>query len=115
MYMTSLEVIWRYLHDKLDGVNEYFFVTDPYSYTSRFIDMISRNPEVIPELKTRMDIERTNSSIVCLLLREGYGMAEYRIIRMMRVSQFREILEREFSWLLKKEEGPRLGRRPKCN
>lgn len=110
MYMTPVEVMWRYLHDDTNVVGEWAFVTDPFSYISKFVDMISRNPECLAALKSKMDIERRNSSILGLFLRGGYGMAEMRIMHMMRYEAFREILEREFSWLCNNQDGPKLRR-----
>lgn len=111
MYLTSVEKMWRYLHDDPSLVSEYFFVTNPYSYTSRFTDMISSNPEALPQLKSRMKIEKAASSIFGLLLREGYGFTEYRIVKMMRQESFREVLKNNFPELLQNEVGPILRRK----
>lgn len=110
MYMTALEYMWRYLHDDTSCVSEYLFVTDPYSYTSKFVDMIARNPEVIPQLKSKMQMERMTSGVFGLFMREGYGTSEYRVLKMMRIESFRDILERNFSELINNTEGPRLRR-----
>lgn len=110
MYLTALERMWRYLHDDKSCVSEYLFVTDPYSYTSTFIDMVSCNPEVLPQLKSKMQMERMNSGVFGLFMREGHGMAEYRVVRMMRLESFREILENNFSELVNNTDGPRLKR-----
>lgn len=88
MYMTSFEKMWGYLHDRKDCVDQYLFVTDPYTYTSRFVDMLIRNPEVISELKSKIRMEKRNSSIIGLFLRGGYGISELRIMRMMKYSDY---------------------------
>lgn len=110
MYLTGLEKMWGYLHDNTAYVSEFLYVTDPYTYASRFIDMLSQNPESIPLLRDRLSLERRNSSIWGSLMRGGYGMAEYRIVRMMQIESFREILERNFPDLVISSEGPRLRR-----
>lgn len=110
MYITNIEKIWRYLHDDRGVVDEYLFVTDPYRYTSNFIDMISRSPEVLPELKTRMKRERDLSGPFGLFMRSGYGLAEYRIIKMMKIVAFSQVLESEFGEILNEADGPRLRR-----
>lgn len=58
MYNSGVEVMWGYLHDRRDCVDEYLFVTDPYRYTSQFVDMLIRNPEVVSQLKSKIRIEK---------------------------------------------------------
>lgn len=100
MYKTSLEILWGYLHDQRDYVDEYLFVTDPYRYTSNFVDMLVRNPEVISQLKSKMRIEKMNSSILFTFLRGGYSISELRIIRMMSIDNFYEFFANNFSELI---------------
>lgn len=110
MYMTSLERIWGYLHDDKRCVQEYLFVLDIYRYTSDFVDLIFRNPEVLPQLRDRIKREKMNSGFLGLLFRDGYGLAEYRLIRMMQVEAFREILANNFQELDESVSSPKLSR-----
>ena len=71
MYMTSLERMWGYLHDDKRCVQEYLFVLDIYRYTSYFVDLISQNPEVLPQLRDRIKREKMNSGFLGLLFRDG--------------------------------------------
>lgn len=107
MYKTSLEIMWGYLHDRSDCVDEYLFVTDPYRYTSRFVDMLVENPEVISQLKSKIKIERMNSSALFSFFRGGYSMSELRILKMMKIRDFQEFLSQEFSELIFGEEMPK--------
>lgn len=99
MYMTSLEMMWGYLHDQSNCVDEYLFVTDPYRYTSNFVDMVVRNPEAVPELICKIKREKDHSGIIGLLLRNGYGVSELRIKKMMKIKTFHDFLSNEFSEL----------------
>ena len=110
MYMTSLDVMWQYLHDRNNCVDEYLFVTDPYRYTSDFVDMLVRNPEVVPQLKSKMHRERMSSSVFGLFMCDGYGLAEYRIIKMMKIDAFHDFLADEFSELINIEQGTKLSK-----
>lgn len=107
MYMTSLEKMWGYLHDKKECVDENLFVTDPYRYTSIFVDMLVKNPEVVPQLKTKIKIEKMNSSVLFNFLRGGYSMSELRIVRMMEIPEFYEFLANEFSELAISHQEPK--------
>lgn len=64
MYETAILTMWKYLHDDKSVVSEHLFVTDPYSYTSRFVDVMVRNPEVMSMLKSKIREEKMNSSVV---------------------------------------------------
>lgn len=110
MYMTRLDIMWQYLHDQSNCVDEYLFVTDPYRYTSAFVDMLVRNPEVIPQLKSKMHVERMNSGVFGLFMRDGYGLAEYRVIKMMRIDAFHDFLADEFPELINFEQGSKLSK-----
>lgn len=110
MYPTALEKMWGYLHDNTAYVSEFLYVTDPYMYASNFIDMLTLNPEVIPMLREKMAIERNNSNIFGQLMRGGYGVSEYRVVRMMQIEAFTEVLERNFPDLVIDREGPKLRR-----
>ena len=68
MYMTSLERMWGYLHDDKRCVQEYLFVLDIYRYTSDFVDLIFRNPEVLPQLRDRIKREKMNSGFLGLVM-----------------------------------------------
>lgn len=107
MYMTSLEKMWGYLHDQRNCVDENLFVTDPYRYTSDFIDMLVRNPEVVSQLKSKMKIEKMNSSVLFNILRGGYCMSEFRIVKMMRIGNFYEYLAQEFPELAVPDQEPK--------
>lgn len=102
MYLTALENIWRYLHDDKSVVNEYLFVTNPYLYTSNFVDMLVKNPEVLPLLKSKMKEERRHSMFSFLM--GGYGLSEYRIIKMARISTFHDFIINEFEELFEVKE-----------
>lgn len=104
MYMTSFERVWGYLHDQKNCVDENLFVTDIYRYTSNFVDMLVRSPEIIPQLKSKMKIEKMNSSALFTFLRGGYSMTELRIIKMMSVECFYDFLSQEFYELVSSQE-----------
>lgn len=92
--MMPEERIWKYLHDKKEVVNENLFVTDIYRYTSNFVDMLITNPERIQFLIERMKLEQKS------LLRGNKGMAELRVLKMMKVQKFNRFLIEQFGYLL---------------
>lgn len=91
--MMPEERMWEYLHDKREVVNENLFVTDIYQYTSEFVNMLIKNPERIQFLITRMKLEQKSP------LRENRGLAELRVLKMMKVKDFREFLSEQFGYL----------------
>ena len=95
--MTNLERMWGYLHDYSECVNPNLFVTDPYKYVSDFIDLIAKNPEDLYLLRARIKQEKLTSCGLFYYLRGKKGYAELRVIKMKRVSAFKEIMNREFS------------------
>lgn len=92
--MMPEERMWKYLHDKREVVNENLFVTDIYRYTSDFVDMLIKNPERIQFLIARMKLEQKSP------LRGNKGMAELRVMKMMKVKNFSEFLSEQFGYLL---------------
>ncbi len=108
MYLAALEKMWRYLHDDKSVVNEFLFVTNPYLYTSKFNDMLERNLEVLPLLKSKMKEERENSMLSFLM--DGYGRAEYRILKMARINGFQDFLMNAFSELFAEKDNKKLTR-----
>lgn len=96
--MMPEERMWKYLHDDKEVVNEYLFVTDPYRYVSGFVDLLIKNTERIQFLIFKMKYERKSPS------RGNLGMAELRIIKMMRVKNFKEFLGEQFGYLFGTEE-----------
>lgn len=92
--MMPEERMWKYLHDKKEVVNENLFVTDVYRYVSDFVDLLIKNPERIHFLITRMQLEQKSP------LRDNRGLAELRILRMMKVKSFSEFLGEQFGYLL---------------
>lgn len=95
--MTNLEKMWGYLHDYPGSVNPNLFVTDPYRYVSDFIDLMAKNPEDLYLLRSKIKEEKLTSSGLFYYLRGKRGYAELRVIKMKKVSKFKEILNREFS------------------
>lgn len=95
--MTNLEKMWGYLHDYPECVDPNLFVTDPYRYVSEFIDLISRNPEDLYLLRSKIKEEKMASTGVFYYLRGMRGIAELRVIKMKRVKSFSGIMNREFS------------------
>ncbi len=96
MNLYGVEKIWRYLHDDKRVVNPNMYVTNTYLYASKLVEMLSLNPEFIPEIKLRMYTERINDSDFFLQMREGYGKTEYRITKLMRIKGIGDTLKRCF-------------------
>ncbi len=94
--MTNLERMWGYLHDNPECVNPNLFVTDPYRYVSDFIDLIAKSPEDLYMLRSKIKGEKLSYQGLFYYLRGKRGFSELRVIKMKKVSAFKEIMNREF-------------------
>lgn len=101
--LYGLEKVWCYLHDDKRLVSPNMFVTNTYQYTSKLVEMLSLNPELIPGLTFRMYTERIADSDFFLRMRDGYGKTEYRLVKMMKIKGLGDSLKRMFPDLVPEE------------
>lgn len=102
MSKIGAEKIWAFLHDDPEVVGNTTYVGNTYMYLNKLLKILyCADAIALSEIKQRMYIEKNYGfSKVFEQMREGYGLTEYRIVKLHRIKGIGKNLERYFPELL---------------